>query len=171
MKIDNSFDELSFSDITNKLVPLIDKQIEQTRNQIEDARELAESIAEKYYIWWKGNQKIKLATGSKTNNGKMHASVRTRSNNGKTYIVWVDQRYTPIKKVNPLWGKEISPTTRGYTKKQFSSYADTWELEAAWKTETLLKPLRESLDSLHANQINLLRIKRKIIKVQENDND
>ena len=75
----------------------------------------------------------------------LQVKVRQRKNSEKFYITWVSHEYSPIKKINRHWGKEIPPTKKGYTEKQLSKNCEDGHAKINWETEMQLAPLRESL--------------------------
>ena len=94
----------------------------------------------------------------------LQVKVRQRKNSEKFYITWVSHEYSPIKKINRHWGKEIPPTKKGYTEKQLSKNCEDGHAKINWETEMQLAPLRESLEVLHSSRVSL---KKQICKLSK----
>lgn len=161
----------------------MDELLLKTDAVIDLHRQKAKQIIDDYWLWWKGQnqQRVNLLNNGGDREftqglGSLAPMLRYRKNNQKWYIEWRQYRASGIRKnLNKQFSEHITPESTGYSNRQLSRRATTWEEDRVLKTEAELAPHRDQMNLLHEFKVafrrNQRRLEQTIAKHSQHEED
>lgn len=136
---------------------------------MEESASQAKEVIDRYYKWWKAQNKEALnlkSLGENINPGEIAPFIRKHATNGKVYITWVTWPNVPPSlrlARTSTFSKPIKAWSRGYTRALLESKCQKWEVETVLNTEKELSVHRDSINLCHKALVDINRLEKKHI--------